>query len=137
MKHIDHFINMRMADHGLDLSRQQVILLKILHYEGPQSQNSLACVTDRDKTSLTRLLSTMEKKNLVARIGSQQDKRVNMIHLTKRGEQVLKEVEPILTELIGEMQEGIDENDQRTVIEVMKKLQDNIENHITGCNTNN
>ena len=49
-----------------------------LFHDGPLPQHDLAFLTDRDKTSLTRLLSTMEKKNLVARITSSEDKRVNL-----------------------------------------------------------
>ncbi len=137
MKHIDLFIATKMADHGVRLNRQQVILLKILFHDSPLPQNDLAFLTDRDKASLTRLLSTMEKKNLVARITSPEDKRVNMVHLTKNGEKVLNEVAPILFEVIMQMQNGISEQDQKTVISVMKRIQDNIGNQIDSCSNNN
>jgi len=137
MKHIDMFIATKMAEHGVNLTRQQVILMKILFHDGPLPQHDLAFLTDRDKTSLTRLLSTMEKKNLVARIVSPEDKRVNMVHLTKNGVKVLNETAPILLEVIMKMQEGISEAEQQTVIEVMKKIQGNIENHIDSCSNNN
>lgn len=132
MKHIDWFISTKMADHGMDLTRQQVILLKILFHDGPLPQNDLAFLTDRDKTSLTRLLGTMEKKNLVARITSQNDKRVNLVHLTKNGEKVLTEIGPILLEVIMHMQDGITEEDQQTVIDVMRKIQDNVDKHMNS-----
>ena len=137
MKHIDHFIATKMAEHGVNLTRQQVILLKILFHDGPLPQNDLAFLTDRDKTSLTRLLSTMEKKNLVARITSQDDKRVNLVHLTKNGEKVLNETAPILLEVIMHMQEGISKEEQDTVVGVMRKIQSNIEKHIDSCSNNN
>jgi DNA-binding MarR family transcriptional regulator len=137
MKHIDLYIVTKMAEHGVKLTRQQVILMKILFHDGPLPQNDLAFLTDRDKTSLTRLLSTMEKKNLVARITSPEDKRVNMVHLTKNGEKVLNEVAPILFGIIMNMQEGVSEEDQKTVIGVMKKIQENIGNQIDSCSNNN
>ena len=136
MKHIDLFIATKMAEKGINLTRQQVILLKILFHDGPLAQNDLAYFTDRDKTSLTRLLGTMEKKNLVARITSPEDKRVNLVHLTKHGEKILNEISPILLEVIMQMQEGISEEDQKVVINVMKRIQGNIETHIDSCNTN-
>ena len=136
MKHIDFFIAAKMAGKGVNLTRQQVILLKILFHDGPLPQNDLAFLTDRDKTSLTRLLSTMEKKNLVARITSLEDKRVNMVHLTKHGEKVLNETEPILLEVIMQMQKGISVGDQKVVISVMNRIQENIEFHADSCNTN-
>ncbi len=136
MKHIDLFIASKMAEHGLSLTRQQVILMKILFHDGPLPQNNLAFLTDRDKASLTRLLSTMEKKNIVARITSPEDKRVNMIHLTKNGEKILNEVAPILLEVIMTMQAGVSEQDQKTVISVMKKIQSNIEINSNSCSNN-
>lgn len=136
MKHIDLFIATKMAEKGVNLTRQQVILLKILFHDGPLPQNDLAFLTDRDKTSLTRLLGTMEKKNIVARITSPEDKRVNLVHLTKHGEKILNETTPILLEVIMHMQEGISDDDQKVVIEVMKRIQGNIESHLDSCTTN-
>lgn len=126
MKHIDLYICSRLADHGIQLTRQQVLLMKILHHDGPLPQHGLAFLTDRDKTSLTRLLSGMEKKNLVARITSESDKRVNMVHLTRNGENVLSETIPVLMTIIQELQEGVSEKEQQAVIRVMKKIQENI-----------
>lgn len=137
MKHIDLFIAHKLSEKGIILTRQQVILLKILFHDGPFVQNDLAFLTDRDKTSLTRLLSVMEKKNLVARITSPEDKRVNLVHLTKHGEKVMNETMPVLLETIMQMQDGISQEDQDTVIGVMKKIQDNIEKHIDSCSNNN
>lgn len=136
MKHIDHYIASRMGESGIQLTRQQVILLKTLFHDGPLPQHNLAFLTDRDKTSLTRLLSGMEKKNLVARIASADDKRVNLIHLTKNGEKLLSEAAPVLLQIIGELQEGIAAADQKVVIAVMKQIQENIEKHVDSCSSN-
>ncbi len=136
MKHIDLYIATKLSEKGINLTRQQVLLLKILFHDGPLPQNDLAFLTDRDKTSLTRLLSTMEKKNLVARITSAEDKRVNMVHLTKHGEKVVNETMPALFEIIIHMQEGISQTEQDVVINVMKKIQENIEKHIDSCSSN-
>ncbi|MFC2176364.1 MarR family winged helix-turn-helix transcriptional regulator [Bacteroidota bacterium] len=136
MKHIDLFIASQLSEKGINLTRQQVILMKILFHDGPLPQNDLAFLTDRDKTSLTRLLSTMEKKNLVARITSPEDKRVNVVHLTKNGEKVLNETAPVLLNVIMKMQEGISQKEQDTVIGVMKTIQDNIEKQCNSCSSN-
>ena len=136
MKHIDFFISHKLAEQGIDLTRQQVILLKILMHDGPLPQHDLAFLTHRDKTSLTRLLSTMEKKNLVARITCPDDKRVNLVHLTKKGEKVMNETMPHLLACILQMQEDISPEEQETVIGVMKKIQENIEKHTESCRTN-
>ena len=133
MKHIDLFINARLSEQGVNLSRQQVVLMKILFEDGPFPQNDLAFLTDRDKTSLTRLINGMEKKNLVARTTSPDDKRVNLVHITKKGEKVLNETAPKLLAIANELEKGVSKSDIKTVIRVMKKIQENIS---ISCNSN-
>jgi DNA-binding MarR family transcriptional regulator len=137
MKHIDLFISGKLSEKGIDLSRQQMVLMKILLHDGPLPQNDLAFLTDRDKASLTRLLKTMERKNLVARISSADDKRVNMVHLTKHGEKTLSELMPVFLEVVMQMQSDISEEEQKVVIRVMQKIQDNISNNSNSCTSNN
>lgn len=127
MKHIDTFINSKLSEQGVNLSRQQVVLMKILMQDGPLPQNDLAFLTDRDKTSLTRLINGMEKKNLVARITSAEDKRVNLVHLTKKGEKVLNETAPTLLKIASEMEKNVSEEDRDAVIRVMRTIQENIQ----------
>jgi DNA-binding MarR family transcriptional regulator len=136
MKSIDLFIAARLSESGIHLTRQQVVLMKILYQDGPLPQNDLAFLTDRDKTSLTRLLSGMEKKNLVARIPSTEDKRVNLVHLTKNGEKVLNETSPTLLDIIRELEDGISEAEKDCVIKVMKQIRENIGKQIDSCNSN-
>ena len=77
------FIGDRLKRKGMDLSLQQMIILKILHEEDGRPQQDLAIVTERHKASLTRLISTLEKKQLVTRVPDQVDKRINRVYLTK------------------------------------------------------
>jgi DNA-binding MarR family transcriptional regulator len=130
MKHIDLFISTKLKEQGIDLTRQQVVMMLILSESGPQPQNNCAFLTDRDKTSLTRLINVMEKKNIVARIPSQEDKRVNIIHLTKNGEAVLASTLPILGGIMKKLQNDIPQEKQDIVIEVMKQIQENVKSQL-------
>lgn len=134
MKHIEPFINAKLSAQGVSLTRQQVVLMKILIDDGPLPQNDLAFLTDRDKTSLTRLINGMEKKNLVARTTSPEDKRVNLVHITKKGEKVLNETAPLLLAIASELEKGVSAADKESVIRTMKKIQENIQ---ISCRNNN
>ena len=79
-----------MKENGIELTKVQLILLKKLNEMDGQPQNNLAFLTNRDKASLARLITTMEKKNLVARIPSKSDHRINNIYITKHGLCILK-----------------------------------------------
>ncbi len=125
MKCVDAFVSQELAAGGVPLSRKQMVVLKIIYTNGPLPQNDLAFVTDRDKASLTRFINTLEKKNLVARIPSKDDKRVNLIHLTKQGEKLLKDNLPMFQNIAAKMHKGISMEDRKVVIDILRKIQEN------------
>ena len=126
MKVIDYFFIDRFAKHNIELTKVQWLLLKVLKELNGEPQHNLAFLTNRDKASLTRLLTTMEKKNLVARIPSESDQRINRIYITIHGEKILKQAMPVVKEMIDEMQKGLTEKERRATIAVLKKLMNNI-----------
>jgi DNA-binding MarR family transcriptional regulator len=126
MKALDYFIADKLKENGFELTKVQLILLKNLKYQDGQPQNNLAHLTNRDKASLARLLTTMEKKNLVARIPSKSDHRINNIHITKHGDDMLKQAGPIFLDIIRIIQEGIPKKDIDVVIRTLKKISQNI-----------
>jgi len=85
--------------HGIALTHEQMILLKIISCTEGISQKDLAIKLDRDKTSIARSVNTLEKNHKVVRINVAGDKRVNNLYLTKEGQQLLNEVYPLFTEL--------------------------------------
>lgn len=110
----------------MDLSMQQMIILKILHDQDGQPQQNLALVTERHKASLTRLLSTLEKKNMVTRIPDEVDKRINRIYLTERGKKQLEATFPVMAEVMSEIQQGLDDAEIQVTIQTLQKIQSNL-----------
>ena len=126
MKAIDYFLSDKLKENGIGLTKVQLILLKRLNEMDGQPQNNLAFLTNRDKASLARLITTMEKKNLVARIPDKTDHRINNIHITKHGLEIFKSAVPVMKEAIKQIQKDIPEKDIEVVIETMKKIGLNI-----------
>jgi DNA-binding MarR family transcriptional regulator len=120
------YITDKFKNHGIDLTKEQMLLLKCLYEENGQAQNSLAVITERDKASLTRLVSTMEKKNMVARIPDAEDKRINRIFLTREGRKVFEATLPVMVEITSGLQQGISEEEINAAIETLKKVQKNL-----------
>lgn len=116
----------KFAQLKIDLTREQFILLLRLHQKDGQNQNELAIITERNKASLTRLINTLEGKNLVARILSKEDKRVNRIYLTTNGRKIFKTTNPALKEMIVEVQKGLTKKEIEVTIKVMNKVISNI-----------
>jgi DNA-binding MarR family transcriptional regulator len=126
MKDLDMYISDKFKESGIELTKVQWILLKKLKEVDGQPQHNLAFLTNRNKASLARLLTTMERKNLVARIPSKSDHRRNHIYLTKHGNDMLKKAMPVMQDMINHIQKNISKEDIRAVIQIMKKVMQNI-----------
>lgn len=120
------FVSENLKAHNKDITMEQWVVLKILHEDHDGIvQNELAFVTNRNKTTLTRLINTMEKKNLVARIPSKQDSRKNLIYLTKKGKDLFLKIKPVILESIEQMQAGITQEEKDFFIQIMTRIQQN------------
>jgi len=113
--------------HKIALTKEQWLLLKMLHEKNGQMQNDLAFITDRSKTSLTRLIHTMEKKGLVYRVGCEEDKRINHVYYTEKGSALYKRAEPVFLDVIDRLSENLTENQIRVTIDTLEKIIANAE----------
>jgi DNA-binding MarR family transcriptional regulator len=126
MKALDYFMIDNFEAKGLNLTKAQMIILKILSKEDGIVQNDLAFITNRDKASLTRLIDTLEKKNFVTRSISPKDKRVKLVHITDEGKKMFDSALPVLNNIIQSIQEGISPKEIESAINVLKKIRKNI-----------
>lgn len=89
-------IQRQFQEAGYEVTFEQwTVLLALWNKEG-RSQQELAEETQRDVTSLSRLMDTMERKRLIVRVPSPQDRRQNLIYLSDLG----RELEPALVEQV-------------------------------------
>ena len=127
VKVVDYYLQESLKGKNLDLTKEQMIVLKRLHDKNGQSQNELAFITLRNKSSLTRLLSNMEKKQYIIRKKSKNDKRINHVHLTDFGIETFKRVKPILKNMISTMEQNISASEKEQIISILKKIQYNFD----------
>lgn len=134
-KMVDLFFTRRLKENGFELTKEQWVLLKILSDHNGVSQNEIACKSNRDKTSITRLVNNLERKNLLARLPSKNDKRINQLFLTTQGEKMLNETEQIWTDMVCNLQKGLNKQEIEMLINTLKKVQKNIiDNDSCDCN---
>jgi DNA-binding MarR family transcriptional regulator len=124
-KIVDYHLHEAMQRHGLDLSKEQMIVLKKLHEHGDLNQNELALLTYRDKSSLARLLSKMEQKNYIFRRQNEEDKRINDVFLTEQGKLTYQKTRPVIKEIIDIMEQNISQEEKQHIIKILKKVQEN------------
>lgn len=90
------------------------------------SQKECGEITTKDKTAVTRIINSLEEKNLVVRVSDQIDKRIKRIVLTRKGEKLFDDILPIIEKTRFQMNNDISEDELKTLDIVLKKL---INNH--------
>ncbi len=125
MKIVDYYIHESMTNHDLDLTKEQMIVLKRLNDKDGIPQNELAFLTLRNKSTLTRLLVKMEKKGYIIRKQDQHDKRINKVYLSTAGRETYKKTRPIIKNLIDTMEQNISTSEKEQMISLLQKIQFN------------
>ena len=77
-----------LKEEGITITAEQWSVLYYLWIEEGRTQQELACLTFRDKPSVSRLINNLERLKLVIRVNDKDDKRSNLIFLTKQGRQM-------------------------------------------------
>lgn len=126
VKIVDYFLQETLEKNGLDLTKEQMIVLKKLHDKDGLNQNELAFLTLRNKSSLTRLLVKMEKKNYITRMQCECDKRINEVYLTAKGKEVFQNTKPTIKHIISTVEKGISVDEKQELIRILKKIQVNL-----------
>ena len=77
----------------LDMTGRDLGVLRVIAGGDAQSQLEIAAVLGVDRTSLVALLDALERKGIVARRPSEQDRRRNVVELTDHGWDVFWQAE--------------------------------------------
>lgn len=111
---------------GLNITIEQWSVLYHLWKEDGRSQQQLCNATFRDKPSITRLVDNLEKLNLVKRVPSEHDRRINMIYLTRAGQKLEEETMQIADETLSEALKTVPADRIDVCKEVLQIVYDNL-----------
>jgi len=113
---------------GLDISLDQWMVLGPIWKLNGACQKDLAEFCLKDKTSITRIINTLEKKNLVVRIPDQLDHRMKRVVLTNQGSQLFFDVLPVMEQTRKEVAKNISKKDIEIFKDVLTRITTNLEN---------
>ena len=111
---------------GLDITIEQWSVLYHLWKEEGQSQQQLCDATFRDKPSITRLVDNLEKLKLVKRVPSKNDRRINLIYLTKEAIQLQEKSMEVANQTLNEALKGVTNEQIEIAKEVLHMVYDNL-----------
>ena len=111
---------------GVNLTAEQYLVMDTLWNEGTLTQQAIAFIIQKDKNSVTQFIDNLEKKGLVTRSVSKDDRRVNNIVVTKEGMALKDSTKQLAIDTMNMALDGIPEEDIKTFVSVSKKVLANI-----------
>ncbi len=111
---------------GLSITIEQWSVLYHLWKQEGISQQELCNATFRDKPSITRLVDNLEKLNLVKRVAAENDRRINLIYLTKQALKLQEETMVLAEETLNEALETVPIDKIDVCKEVLQLVYDNL-----------
>ena len=111
---------------GLNITIEQWSVLYHLWKQEGISQQELCNATFRDKPSITRLVDNLEKLNLVKRVASESDRRINLIYLTKQAQKLQEDTMALAEETLNEALETVPADKVDICKEVLQIVYDNL-----------
>lgn len=116
----------KFAAAGLKITIEQWSVLYHLWKEDGKSQQELCVATFRDKPSITRLVDNLEKQQLVRRVASDQDRRINRIYITRQAHKLQEETMQLAEATLNEALNGVPPERIDICKEVLQIVYDNL-----------
>jgi len=116
----------RFQSKGFDISPEEWAVLLLLWENKERTPSLIADVTFRDRTTVTRLIDNMVKKELVKRGTCPNDRRKSIVTASDYGNHLQGELIPLAQCLIKETLKGIDAEDIDVTLRTLKAMTSNV-----------
>jgi len=115
-------IEKRFSEAGLNIVAQEFAILMRLFQEGDVPQATIIKLMMRDKTTITRRIDGLVKKDLVRRVINPEDRRRFNIQLSEDGKAILEKALPMATGFQQELVVDVSPEDREVTVKVLKQL---------------
>jgi len=111
---------------GIQITAEQWSVLYYLWDSEGLSQQDIAKLTYRDKPSVSRLISNLEKQKILVRVSSSGDKRANQIYLTAQGHKIKDKCMLQAEKTISQALEGVDRKSMQQAQQILEIVFNNL-----------
>ncbi len=116
-----------MKEENIDLKVDQFPILLTVHALEGMSQQEIADITERDKSSAQRTLVSLEKNGLVKIIQDDNDKRKNLVYLTEEGKSLAKKIKILFKQAEQQTFAILTEKERNEALVHIKEVADKLE----------
>lgn len=111
---------------GYRITVEQWQVLINLKNINDQFHQQLAENTFKEKSTITRLLDGLEKKNLIERVPDTFDRRQKRIRVTAKGKRLIDNLKPFAQEVQSRALKDVDFRQMKICQEILLKIYDNV-----------
>lgn len=120
-----NYFKRRLQD--FDITPSQYALLQRLYVQDGLTPSQLAQELRLDTSSITGILGRLEKKGLIDRVYSQEDRRSVRIHLREEGKALWAQVDRVIEDANARITEGLDAERYDQLLSSLTLLEHNTE----------
>ena len=106
----------------MDITSGQWVTLKRLSEKDGYNQKELSKISFKEQAAITRSLDLLEKKGLIERRKSQNDRREYLIYITESGRKLLEEAQPNVNLYRDIISSVLSEDETKTLKSLLNKL---------------
>lgn len=114
------------------LAPEQYLILALLLEEEGMSQNCIARQLGKDKSSITRMIVSLEGKEYIRRVGCPNDRRCFKVYLTDKAKELREVVNTISIATRESLSKGLTEEETSELRRLLGKVRDNVRKEF-GC----
>ena len=118
-----NYFKKRLQDY--DITPSQYALLQCLWTQDGLTPSQLAQALRLDTSSITGILGRLEKKGLIDRVYSQEDRRSVQIHLREEGKALWTQVDRVIEDANAKITAGLDEDQYEQLLSSLSLLEHN------------
>lgn len=130
--HVFHQVLTReFRENAIAVTVEQFSVLAMLFYKDGLSQQEMSDVLGRDKTTLARVISIMERDGLVKRVMNKSDNRGKLIYLTRKGRSIQQKAVAVSGKLYVKAIGNLKESQLKPAMKIMSTMTTNISSSLT------
>jgi len=104
------------------LTSEQYVIMKSVEENPDITPTQLADITFKDKTTITRMINTLVKNEMLIRIPKDDDRRAYKIQWSPKGDRIMSEILPITEGVIAKLSSQFSPKDLETFLTILEKL---------------
>ncbi len=114
--------NIQAAIRHLKITPSHWRVIFLLHDFGKLTISEISEQSLIEPSTLSRLLKSLEKRELIDRVQDDQDQRYTKIHLTEEGQKIYQNIIPVVSRQLEFTLQDLSEADKKSLLRILKTI---------------